>query len=771
MSNKILSILQQYKPSAVEINPSTFTAILVGDKRTKVELYETANLKEFKKVAKSLYQLTNTQEKEDGSEVLYFDWTIETPAFNAPIGDKFVTEIDDALIEELPSLNESLEYLANEIQLGGLFGITITSLGGIIRDSTVDDSSAQKNYASVLHNHYSQKEHVSNGLFEASEVINGGRYHLVFNSFGDEQIVNCSRHITSNKPYSMGISGDMSERIKMMKNGIIACSIHKNIGLDYVINMLQKVDPNIKKLSCSIGPLFRTYKNIPTTNSMNTKGSIIGSHYKYVFVDSRVDHDLSDLLELVFNGKLVIVGYESDSLYGNLINLMNEGDGTETETNKILTSTIGFVHPKITFSHGKISLEDSESATLNPTRVKTLFKGDISREMFNTYIDYPCKVYSLSITDGISTFTTQKEEFDALLTHAVSLGASDIHIAVNAPPKLRIQGALMEPFPNARVTPAIMKQLVSTIVTTEISQKELMDKKQVGISYAVHGLGRFRVQIITQRGTYAIAIRHTPHVVPSRDFLKIPDAIYDVVKNNPKGLVLVTGATSNGKSTTVASLLDMLSEDKPYAITSLSEPIEYLIQHKKSIVTQRELPSDVLNYNEGIKAVFRFDPDIIEVTEIRDSESISAILRFANSGHLAFTSFHTDSVLATFDGIANRIDANRREEMIATLASSVLVVINQILIPDVNGKYVAVFEYLIPDPLVRTYIKEQNKSAIESIMKGASLTSKDSLGSWMDYELIKKFEDGFISKETLMKYLRDKNSVEMYNSSKNHDTN
>lgn len=764
MSTNFEQVLEQYKPKVVTISKNTRLVVFEGPSSGKFTLPDEANAREFRRVIEKLYQLSNTNHNEENFKY-YLDWTVQVPNFEEPLGDKFVTASNNEEELVLPTLDESIDFLVKEINNNGLFNVTVTSNLVIIHDSKVIDDFTSKNYAQALYTHYNQEHRNSIGTFDETIERNGESYHLTFNSYGNENIVNFSRKIASDKPYSMGISGDMAERIKMMGNGLVGCSIHPNIGLDYMINMLAKVDPNVRKLSCVIGDVFKVYTDLPTTKTIGTKKSIIGSHYKYVFIDSRVEHSLNDLLELVFNGKLVVIGYESDSLYGNLISILNEGDSTSTETNKILTSTIGFVHPKISFSHGKISLEESESVTLNPTRVRTLFEGDISRERFNTYVDYPCKVYSLSLMESSSTLATQKEEFDALLTYAVSLGASDVHLAVNCPPKFRIQGAIKEPYPNVKISPAIMKQLVSTVVTTEIGQKILMEEKQVGIAYAIYGLGRFRIQVITQRGTHAIFIRHTPHKIPDRNALKVPDIIYDVVKHNPKGLVLVTGATSNGKSTTVASLLDELSNHDAYSITSISEPIEYLISHNKSIVTQRELPSDVKNYGEAIKAVFRMDPDIIEVTEMRDNESINALLRFANSGHLVFSSFHTDSVIATLDGMSNRLDPERREEMLSTFASSALVIMNQMLVPDINGKVFALFEYLIPTPVIRGYIADMNTAQIASAMKGSATTDKKT-ATWMDYELIEAYEAGRITKETLNNYLREESSIETYRSIK-----
>lgn len=760
MSTNYLKALKEYEPKVVTISKANREVLFEGERKGRFTLPDDGSVKDFRRVIEGLYQLSNVTHTDDKYQY-HLDWTVQTPQFEEPIGDKYVGVPDKEELSQPPSLEESIAYLVEQINKHELFNVTITTNLVMIHDNVVTNGFTEKNYAKTLYSHYSQEHKSSLGRFEDTIEIEGEQYHMVFNSFGAENIVNFSRKIASDKPYSMGISGDMAERIRMMGNGLIGCSIHQNIGLDYTINMLTKVDPNVKKLSCVIGDVFKVHTEIPTTKSFNTKKSIIGSHYKYVFVDSKVEHTLGDLLDLVFNGKLVIIGYESDSLYGNLISLLNEGDSSTTETNKILTSTIGFVHPKISFSHGKISLEESESVTLNPTRVRTLFEGDISRERFNTYIDYPCKVYSLSLMEGTSTMATQKEEFDSLLTYAVSLGASDVQLAVNCPPKFRIQGELKEPYPNVKISPAIMKQLVSTIVTTEIGQKALLEEKQVGIAYAIYGLGRFRIQVITQRGTHAIFIRHTPHKIPDRNFLKVPDVVYDVVKGNPKGLVLVTGATSNGKSTTVASLLDELSNHDAYSITSISEPIEYLISHNKSIVTQRELPSDVKNYGEAIKAVFRMDPDIIEVTEMRDSESINALLRFANSGHLVLSTFHTDSVIATLDGLSNRLDPDRKEEMLSTFASSALVIMNQMLVPDINGKVFALFEYLIPTPVIRGYIADMQTSQIASAMK-SSATSDKKTATWMDYELIEAYESGRITEETLHNYLREESSLQTY---------
>lgn len=304
---------------------------------------------------------------------------------------------------------------------------------------------------------------------------------------------------------------------------------------------------------------------------------------------------------------------------------------------------------------------------------------------------------------------------EELLQEAKRRGASDVHITVGIPPKLRINGELVN-MAYDKMLPADTDEIIRPILT-EHAKQILEDKGQVNFSYSIVGLGRYRVNVFKQRGSYAAAIRLVGTVIPSPETLGIPQSVVELT-NKKRGLVLVTGPTGSGKSTTLASLVDVINTNANTHIITLEDPIEYLHQHKQSIVNQREVGLDTDSYSNALRAALREDPDVILLGEMRDLDTISIAITAAETGHLVLSTLHTIGAANTIDRIIDVFPPHQQQQIRIQLASVLEAIISQQLIPtaDGNGR-VAAFEVMHTNAAIRNLIREAKAFQINSIMQ------------------------------------------------------
>lgn len=335
-----------------------------------------------------------------------------------------------------------------------------------------------------------------------------------------------------------------------------------------------------------------------------------------------------------------------------------------------------------------------------------------------------------------------------LLKIAVELGASDLHITVDSPPIARIKGSFVK--------------LIETNLTeqdTEIMAREITDQKkfkilenqgEVDLSVSLSSGERFRVNAYKQRGKYAIAIRTITSQIPSFKVLGLPDVIATFAEKH-KGLILVTGPTGSGKSTTLASLIDIINSTQERHIITLEDPIEYVHNHKKGIVNQREVGSDTESFHSALRAALRQDPDVILVGEMRDPETVSIALTAAETGHLVFSTLHTVGSAKTIDRIVDMFPAEQQQ--IRTQLSTVCEgVISQQLIQTIDGRNrVAALEVMISTPAIRNLIRENKTYQIQNIIQTSSKLGMQS----MDQELVNLYRQGKISRESVLSRCSD----------------
>jgi len=303
---------------------------------------------------------------------------------------------------------------------------------------------------------------------------------------------------------------------------------------------------------------------------------------------------------------------------------------------------------------------------------------------------------------------------DKLLQAAIKQGASDIHIVVGQPPVFRLHGR-MRKIETKTLEPEDTVQLMKSIAPDRC-QRELQENGSSDFGFAFGTLARFRVSIFKQRGNISMVLRQIPNDKLTPEQLGLPDAVVEMVQR-PRGLVLVTGPTGSGKSTTLASLINFLNEEHDHHIITIEDPIEFYHEHKKSTINQREVGVDVPSFAEAIRRALRQDPDCILVGEMRDLETIQAAISAAETGHIVFGTLHTNSAQGTVNRIIDAFPGNLQDQVRTQLSSSLIGVVAQTLIPKIGGGRVAAYEVLVVTPGVANLIRENKTFRITSAMQ------------------------------------------------------
>ena len=303
---------------------------------------------------------------------------------------------------------------------------------------------------------------------------------------------------------------------------------------------------------------------------------------------------------------------------------------------------------------------------------------------------------------------------DKLLEACVKQGASDIHITTGQPPVFRLHGRLRKletKTLEADDTVALMKS-----IAPERCQRELQEAGSSDFGFAFGDKARFRVSIFKQRGDIAMVLRQIPNEMLPPEILGVPD-IFTKLVMRPRGLILVTGPTGSGKSTTLASLVNFLNERVDHHIITIEDPIEFYHYHKKSTINQREVGVDVPSFSEAIKRALRQDPDVILVGELRDLDTIEAAISAAETGHIVFGTLHTNSAQGTVNRIIDAFPGNLQDQIRTQLSTSLIGVLAQTLLPRVGGGRIAAFESLVVTPGISNLIRENKTFRINSAIQ------------------------------------------------------
>lgn len=343
-------------------------------------------------------------------------------------------------------------------------------------------------------------------------------------------------------------------------------------------------------------------------------------------------------------------------------------------------------------------------------------------------------------------------KIEDILVEGNNRGASDIHLCPRSPVMFRIDGELV-PMSEEFIKAFEIEEMIKPMLTEEQMQ-ELEKMGELDFAYSIAGFNRVRVNVFRQRGTYAMALRILSFEVPSPKELGVPEAVINLTTKK-RGLVLVTGATGSGKSTTLASLIGTIAKNYKKTIITLEDPIEYLHKHGKSMVLQREIGYDSMSYANAVRAALRQDPDVILVGEMRDLETISIAITAAETGHLVFSTLHTNSAASAVDRMIDVFPPHQQQQIRVQLASVLEGIIAQQLLPKEGGGRVAAYEVLLAIPSVRNLIREEKSFQIPSIIQ----TNKKMGMQTMDDAIYDLFMKSYIDVETAITFAHDANGM------------
>jgi len=324
------------------------------------------------------------------------------------------------------------------------------------------------------------------------------------------------------------------------------------------------------------------------------------------------------------------------------------------------------------------------------------------------------------------------QQMKKILDTAISERASDVLISVDHPPTIRIVGQL-SPLKEKKISPEDAKGLAFSLMNEDKKHK-LLTEKEIDFSYDFDGKARFRVNIFFQRDSISIAMRLIEANIRNIEDLSLPPILHEFT-NKSQGLVLITGASGQGKSTTLAAILDEINQTRAVHIVTIEDPIEYLYKPQKAIVDQREIGSDSISFEKALKAVFRQNPDVIMVGEMRDLETIATTITAAETGHLVFATLHTNSASQSIHRIIDVFPPGQQNQIRFQLAGSLLAVVSQRLIPRIKGGFVPICEVMMCNTAISNLIRE-NKTheipiVIETSMKDGMISQNRSLADFV----------------------------------------
>jgi twitching motility protein PilT len=343
-----------------------------------------------------------------------------------------------------------------------------------------------------------------------------------------------------------------------------------------------------------------------------------------------------------------------------------------------------------------------------------------------------------------------------ILREAKDNGASDVHVTVGLPPKMRLNGKLvpMENF-NKMLPPDTLA--IAQEIMSEKQLEKLEENGQHDMSFSIRGVGRYRLNVFKQRGSVAMAFRVVASEIPSIESLGIPEGVSELYKKK-RGLVLVTGPTGSGKSTTLASIIDTINNNREAHVITLEDPIEFTYQHRMSIVNQREIGTDSNSYANALRAALREDPDVILVGEMRDLETISTAITAAETGHLVLSTVHTIGASNTVDRLIDVFPSHQQQQIRIQLASVLEAIISQQLIPAADGvSRVAAFEVLHVNSAVRNLIREGKSHQLLTVMQ----TNRKLGMISMDDAIMEMYRAQKISREMAIQFAQDPDTMQM----------
>src|SRR6266496_1582748 len=339
----------------------------------------------------------------------------------------------------------------------------------------------------------------------------------------------------------------------------------------------------------------------------------------------------------------------------------------------------------------------------------------------------------------MATTGTQELRIEILLEEVIRARASDLHLQVSLPPMLRVDGKLTPIAGYSALNEEHVETLIFAILDEEQKQILLKDK-EFDFSFAFGDLGRFRVNAFHERGNLAAALRLIPNEIKTVAELGLPPVVNGFA-NYPRGLVLVTGPTGSGKSTTLAALIDQINSEKAHHIITIEDPIEFTHKSKQSVIVQREVHYDTYSFSAALRSSLREDPDVVLIGEMRDLETISAAITIAETGHLVFATLHTNSASQSIDRMTDVFPPHQQPQIRAQLANILMAICSQRLVPAIGGGRVVAAEILVATPAVRNIIREGKSHQLDAVIQ----TSADQGMQSMDRTLVSLVQAGTVT--------------------------
>lgn len=349
----------------------------------------------------------------------------------------------------------------------------------------------------------------------------------------------------------------------------------------------------------------------------------------------------------------------------------------------------------------------------------------------------------------MATAQSQDLRIELLLEDVIRKRASDLHLQVGLPPMLRIDGSLV-PIPGQPVLDEEKVEKLVFAILDQDQQQILLKDKEFDFSFAFGDLGRFRVNAFHERGNLAAALRLIPNEIKTISELGMPQIINDFA-NYPRGLVLVTGPTGSGKSTTLAALIDKINTEKSHHIITIEDPIEFTHKSKKSVIVQREVHYDTYSFSAALRSSLRQDPDVVLIGEMRDLETISAAITIAETGHLVFATLHTNSAAQSIDRMIDVFPPHQQPQVRAQLANILMGICSQRLVPSIGGGRIVAAEVLVANPAVRNIIREGKSHQLDAVIQ----TGADQGMQSMDKTLVGLVQAGTVTFEEARNFAVD----------------
>jgi len=349
----------------------------------------------------------------------------------------------------------------------------------------------------------------------------------------------------------------------------------------------------------------------------------------------------------------------------------------------------------------------------------------------------------------------EEAHLDDLLREACERGSSDLHLTVGLPPVVRVDGSLTR-LDYRPLSPQDTQRLIYDILTND--QVEIFERvRELDFSYGMKTVGRFRVNVYRQRGSVGAALRSIPDQIPTFEQLNLPPLLRELSRKH-SGLILVTGPTGSGKSTTIACMIDTVNCERPVHIMTMEDPIEYLHRHKKGMVNQRELKTDTDSFANALRAVLREDPDVVLIGEMRDLETIQAALTLAETGHLVFGTLHTRNAPQTIDRVVDVFPPHQQEQIRVQLSNTLEAVVAQQLLPRLGGGRIAAIEILVATAAVRNLIREGKTHQIYSALETGAQYGMQT----MDKVLADMHRNGLITEEEALARAIDRDNFKRF---------